>query len=244
MRNLARLACLAPVVAVLMAGCSASPSSSPTTASASSSTASGAPAPAGTAGSPAPAGTASTGTQLKAALITDLPAGFKLNGPGTTDTGTNMQDEANGPMKGSSHCADLGATSWIQASGMSGVSFAQSDHLDGRNQEIAQEVDAFDSPDHAARAFSQLTAFMKKCKTFQDPSSTSTTYHLAVLSVHDLGARAIKGVITSSSIEGGVVEVAAVSGNNVITVLYSATTMATANHATDIATKIQRNLST
>lgn len=125
---------------------------------------------------------------------------------------------------------------------MSGVSFAQSDALDGHDQEIAQEVDSFDTPAHARRALSQLTAFMKKCKTFQDPSASSVTYRLSVSSLPGLGDGAVKGVITSSGVTGGVVEAAAVSGNNVITVLYSADKLSTAQHATDIATKIQHHL--
>jgi hypothetical protein len=237
MRNLSRVACLAPVVALLVTACSTSPSTtstSSTTASASSST---------SAGSPTPTATPWTGTQLKAALMTDVPTGFKLSEPGTIDTGGDMQDEVDGPKLGRSHCADLTATAWIAVSGMSGVSFAQSDYLDGHNQEIAQEIDSFNSPDHAKRAFSQLTAFMKQCKTFQDPSSPSITYRLAVSSLPDLGDGAIKGVITSPRVEGGVVEVAVLNGNNVITVLYSATKLPTAQHATDIATRIHHNLS-
>jgi hypothetical protein len=242
MRTLARLACLAPAVAVLLTACSAPPSSTPPAATAPASTAAGAPSTTVVA-SPDPATTARTGTQLKAALSSDMPTGFSLSDSGTMDTGADLQDEQDGPMKGSSHCADLGATAWIQVSGMSGVSFAQSDYLDGRNQEIAQEIDSFDSPEHAGRAFSQLKAFMKQCGTFRDPNATSITYRLEVSSLPGLGDAAVKGVITSSRVEGGVVEVAALNGNDVITVLYSATKLSRAQHATDIATTILHHLS-
>jgi hypothetical protein len=236
MRNLARLACLVPAVALLAAGCSSSPATgSAPSGSAPTGKAFGAASPTATA-------TPSTGTQLTAALITDVPTGFKINKSGTLDTGTDMQDEKNGPMKSTSHCGDLGATAWIDVSGMSGVAFAQSDYLDGDEQEIAQEIDSFDSPADAARALSQLTAFMKTCKTFKDPSTASITYHLAVSSASGLGDGAIKGVTTSPNIEGGVVEVAAVQGNNVITVLYSSTKLSTAQHAVTIATQIHKNL--
>jgi hypothetical protein len=241
MRNLVQFGCLAPLVALLVTGCSASPSSSPPTAIAPSSTATVASST--FTSSPTPATAPSSGTQLKAALVSDVPSGFTQSSSGTIDTGTDLQDEENGPMQNRSHCADLGATAWIQVSGMSGVSFAQADYLDGHNQEIAQEIDSFDTPDHAARAFSQLTAFMKQCTTFRDQGSTSITYHLALSPLPDLGDGAIKGVITSSHVEGGVVEVAALNGNNVITVLFSATKLSTAQHATDLATKIQHNLS-
>lgn len=240
MRSHSRLACLAPVVVLLATACSGSPSTTSATSTTSTTVSS---SPSTPASSSSPSAAPWTGTRLKTALVTDVPTGFTLSKPGTIDTGTDMQDETNGPMQDSSHCADLGATAWIQVSGMSGVSFAQSDYLDRHNQEIAQEIDAFDSPDHAKRAFSQLTRFMKQCTTFQDPSSTSITYHLAVSSLPDLGDGAVKGVITSSRVEGGIVEVAALDGNNVITVLYSATKLSAAQHATDIATTIQHNLS-
>ena len=181
-----------------------------------------------------------TGAQLKAALVTDMPPGFALNPEATADTGAALQHEVNGAMLSVTHCADLDATSWIQVSGMSGVSFAQSDYLDGKDQEIAQEVDAFDSPEHAARAVSQLKAFMKKCSTFRD--SESTRYHLAVSSVSGLGEGAVRGVIESARFEGGVVEVASVKGNDVITVLYSATTLSSAKRAADLAAKIRGQL--
>lgn len=234
MRTRTRLAALAPLVA-LLAACSSMPAShSPTSSASPPRTTSSAP-PATTL-APKP----STGADLKAALLTDMPAGFKINPSGTTNTGTSLQEEMNGSMASVSHCADLDATSWIQVSGMSGVAFAQSDYLDGRDEEIAQEVDSFDSPEHAGRALSQLTAFMETCKTFRD--SNSTRFQLAVESAAGLGKGAIKGVMTSPTIEGGVIEVAAVSGNNVITVLYSARNLTSAQRASEIAAQIRTNL--
>ena len=153
-----------------------------------------------------------------------------------------MQEEKNGSPKSVSHCADLGATGWIDVSGMSGVSFAQSDYVDGHDQEVAQEVDSFDTPADAARALSQLKAFMSKCKTFTDPSD-GTTYHLATSSVNGLGTAAVQGVATSPSVTGGVVEIASVRGNNVITAFYSARSLTTAKMIKALVAKIDSNLS-
>lgn len=233
MRHFVRLISLALALPLALAACS---SSSNTSTSAS---------PAGTQPSAAASSSSSaavapaTGTDLKHALVTTVPSGFKLDKSGTVDTGTDMQDEKNGSAKSSSHCADLDGTGWIEVSGMSGVSFAQSDYLDGHDQEIAQEVDAFDTSADAARAMSQLTAFMHKCKTF---AASKISYHLATSPVSGIGSNAIAGTITSSRITGGVVEVAALSGTNVVTVLYSARSLTTAKSAKTLAAKIVTNL--
>jgi hypothetical protein len=182
-----------------------------------------------------------TGTQLKSALVSDVPTGFKLDKAGTVNTGSDMQDEQNGSAKSTAHCADLGATSWIATSGMAGVSFAQSDYLDTHNQEIAQEIDSFDTSAHAARALSQLQAFMRKCATYKD-STSGITYHLATSTVSGLGSSAVQGAITSSRIQGGIVEIASLNGDNVVTALYSATSLTKAKSVKQLVAQIDANV--
>lgn len=231
MRQLKRLAgfgALALAVPVLLAACS---SSAATNAAGSQTTAKSTAAPV----------TPLTGTQLKQALLTVMPPGFKLDKPWSMDTGTDMQKEKNGAPKSASHCADLNALGWIDASGMSGVSFAQSDYVDGHDQQIAQEIDSFDTPADAARALSQLKAFMLKCKTYTD-TSDGTAYHLAVSTVKGLGTAAIEGVFTSSSVIGGLVEIASLSGDNVVTAFYSARSLTAAKTIKAMVAKINSNL--
>jgi hypothetical protein len=232
MRNPARLAWLVVVVPVLLTACTTATTSRSTTARSSAAT-----SPSGAASSVAIKPL--TGTQLKAALVTDVPPKFTLDKSGTRDTGVHVQVQTYGSMKSRSHCADLGFTAWIETSGMTGVAFAQSDYVDGHIQEIAQEIDSYFTPADAAQAVSQLTAFMKQCKTF---TTKSSTYHLALSSLPSLGDGAVKGVLTSPDVVGGVVEIAAAEGNNVITALYSATKLSTAQQITSIVAQIQQNL--
>ncbi|HEY1485117.1 MAG TPA: hypothetical protein VGF84_03370 [Micromonosporaceae bacterium] len=239
MRHLARLAGLAIVVPALLAACSATGTTAagtdthtdpPATSTAPSATAGAAP-------------TTDSGTRLAAALVTKVPAGFTLDKSGTVDTGTDVQTEVDGAMKGHSHCADLDGTSWIGVSGMSGIAFAQSDYSDKHDQEIAQEVDAFSTPSGAARAMSQLKKFMGGCTSFADAGSKSITWHLAVSPDPSVGAGAIKGTLTSANIYGGVVEVAVQRGDDVITTLVSARKLSDAKSASNLATMIRSSLS-
>ena len=107
-----------------------------------------------------------TGTPARAALVTAVPKGFTLNKTASVDSGDDPQTPVAGTMKSKSHCGDLNATAFIQASGDSGIGFAQSDYLDAHSNEIAQEVDSFATPAAATKAMSSLKKFFQQCSKF------------------------------------------------------------------------------
>ena len=200
---------------------------------------------------PAPAPTVSatasglTGTQLKATLVTQVPSGFTLNKSATVDSGGAAQPPSAGAMKTKSHCADLNATAFVQASGASGVGFAQSDYLDSQQNEISQEVDSFASTADAAKAMTALKKFFRQCSKFSYKQGSQTfSVKFVTSSASGLGAGAFKGVMTSSGWVGGSTLVASQQGPCVITAFYSTQASNHGSPILAIAEKIRRNLTT
>src|SRR5262249_29227865 len=99
--------------------------------------------------SASPSVTQPTGAQLQSMLVTDVPAGFALDTKGTANSGEALQVPSTGAVASKSQCGQLSATSFISTTGVSGISFAQSDYADKANNEISQEIDTFNKGDGA-----------------------------------------------------------------------------------------------
>ena len=225
--RLATIAGLAIIVPFALAACSSSPAPAP------------APAPTHT----APVATGLTGTELRNALVTAVPKGFTLNKAASVDSGDDPQTPVAGKMKSKSHCGDLNATAFIQASGDSGVGFAQSDYLDSQSNEIAQEVDSFATPAAATKAMSSLKKFFKQCSSFSyKQGDTKFSVKFVTAAATGLGTGAFKGTMTSGQWVGGSTLVAAQQGAFVITAFYSTQSSTHGSEILAIAAKVRANL--
>jgi hypothetical protein len=219
----ATIAGMVIIVPLALAGCSSS----------------AAPTPAPT----APRTIGLTGTQLKAALVTDVPKGFTQNKSSTVDSGDDPQQPVANAMMSKSHCADLNATAFIQASGASGVGFAQSDYLDSKANEISEEIDSFLSPAAATKALTSLRKFFGQCAKFKyKQDGTTFTVKLVTSAAAGLGAGAFKGTMTSSRWMGGSTLVAAQQGGCVVTAFYSTQSSSRGSEILGIVAKIEKNL--
>lgn len=184
-----------------------------------------------------------TGAALRGALVTAVPKGFTFNKTGSPDSGDEPLTPVSGSMKTKSHCADLNATAFIQASGDAGIGFAQSDYLDPQNNEIAQEVDSFATTAAATKAVTNLKKFFEQCARFSyKQGGTKFSVKLATSAASGLGTGAFKGTMTSAQWIGGSTLVVAQQGAYVITAFYSTRSSTHGSEILAIAAKIRTNL--
>jgi hypothetical protein len=201
---------VAAVLPLALAGCS-----SFATGSASAGTSS-------VAGSANPGAGLLTGSQLKTALVTTgIPSGYAANSSATTDSGTAYQSPG-AAATASPKCANLEATSWVNLAGYESVSFAQNDYVNnGSSEEFAQEVDAYEGGT-AQTVMADLAKMATTCPSFTD-SGTSSTVKVAVATGTSLGDGTVTITLTDSSWSSSETLIAVRVGQNVISVLNSAT---------------------
>jgi hypothetical protein len=163
-----------------------------------------------------------TGSQLKTALVTTgIPSGYAANNAATTDSGSAYQSPG-AAATASPKCANLEATSWVNLAGYESVSFAQNDYVNnGSSEEFAQEVDAYEGGT-AQTVMANLAKMATTCPSFAD-SGTSSTVKVAVATGTSLGDGTVTITLTDSSWSSSETLVAVRVGQNVISVLNSAT---------------------
>ncbi|MEU8588269.1 hypothetical protein AB0C59_14915 [Streptomyces sp. NPDC048664] len=163
-----------------------------------------------------------TGAQLKKALA---PASFFASGfaevkDGTRDTGSAYIAPSAGPASAKPDCELLDGTSWINTTGVGGVSFAQSDYLDkNTSEEVAQEVDTYRGST-AAKVMQDLHRVVAACASFTD-SQTHTKVKVTGEAASGPGDEAYTITLTDSAWENGSTLIASRVGTNVVTVLSS-----------------------
>lgn len=196
-----------------------------------------------TSSSPSPVTKAFTGTQLKSMLVTDVPAGFSQDTTATADSGAALQLPSTGPVASKSKCGDLNATSFISATGLTGVSFAQSDYVDKNHNEISQEIDAFE-PGNGSVALTRIRKVFTECATFSyKADGVTATEHLKVSSLSGVGDEAVRAVINSPQFYGGTTLVVARIGDNVVSAFYNDTAGSLNDgHIVDLVQKIVSNV--
>jgi hypothetical protein len=196
---------VAAVLPLALAGCSSLSSSAASAAS-----------------SANPAAGLLTGSQLKTALVTaGIPSGYAANSSATLDSGSDYQSPS-ASATASPKCANLEATSWVNLAGYASASFAQSDYVNnGSSEEFAQEVDAYEGGT-AQTVMANLAKMAATCPSFTD-SGTSSTVKVAVATGTTLGDGTVTITLTDSSWSSSETLVAVRVGQNVISVLNSAT---------------------
>ena len=202
-----------------LAGCSSSGTS--TTASSTRSTPVSGSASASASSTDPDAGVL-TGTQLKTALVsTAIPSGYAIQSTDSQDSGSTYQ-EPTASAPATPDCTHLEGTSWVNLAGYESVSFAQNDYLDkDSSEEFLQEVDAY----RGTTAQNVMTALGKMagtCPSFTD-SSTSSTVKVAVATGTSLGDGTVTITLTDPQWQSSMTLVAVRVGQNVISVLNSAT---------------------
>lgn len=200
----------------------------------------------GTAGSPTTAQASTgpdaglpTGNLLKGDLVSKgIPAGYKLDGSGSVDTGSTYQPPT--APTSATGCTNLDGTSWVNLAGRGSVSFAQNDYIDNAtSEEFAQEIDSFQGTT-AQDVMSALSDIAAKCPTFED-SATSSTVKVSVATSSSPGDGAVVITLSDSKWVGGMTLEAVRVGHSVVTVLSSADSGSAAianSMAAQIATRL------
>ncbi|MFF0789518.1 hypothetical protein [Streptomyces spiralis] len=162
----------------------------------------------------------STGAQLKKALApaSFFPAGFASDPGATRDTGDTYEPPASkSPAK--PDCARLEGTSWIDITGVTGVSFAQGDYVsENTSEEIAQQIDAYRGTTAASVLKDVERIATTDCATFTD-SQTHSKVKVAGQATPGLGDEAYTITLTDPAWENGTTLVAARVGTNLVSVL-------------------------
>lgn len=162
-----------------------------------------------------------TGSQLKKALApaSFFASGFAIDAAATRDTGGTYVEPAVAAVP-KPDCAKLGGTSWIDITGISGVSFAQDDYVNkNTSAEIAQEIDVYRGPT-AKAVMEALAKVSVACPSFKD-SGTSSKVKVSERAATGLGDEAYIITLTDPTWESGTTMVAARIGTAVVTVLSS-----------------------
>jgi hypothetical protein len=236
-RSVAARVATALAVPLLLAACSTSTS---TTAAGSSSTSAQSAAP-----SPSdPYAGLLTGAKLKPLLVTDMPPGFTLDSAGSRDSGTFFQLPSTPSAAATPDCTQLEGTAWVDLSGQGAVAFAQNDYLDSAKNEIAQEIDVYESTT-AQTVMTRLQQVFAACATYKSTDAgTTATVHVVTSAAPDLGPDAIKAVVTSPSWQGDTTMVAARVNNSVVTAFYSSSAEGKSGLVVELVSQIMQNLKT
>jgi hypothetical protein len=204
----------AAALPLALAGCSSSAASS-----ASAGTSGAASSAAGSANSGA---ALLTGSRLKTALVTTgIPSGYTVYTSGTQDSGSSYQSPS-AASTAKPDCTQLEGTSWVNLAGYKSVSFAQNDYLNkASSEEFLQEVDAYEGST-AQTVMTNLAKLSATCPSFTD-SSTNSTVKVAVATGTSLGDGTVTITLTDAQWGSSETLVAVRVGQNVISVLNSAT---------------------
>lgn len=181
-----------------------------------------------------------TGTQLKAALApaTFFAEGYTADPATARDTGDTYQlpEAASVPTP---DCTKLGGTSWIEITGISGVSFAQDSYVNkDSSSEQAQEIDVYRGTT-SATVLGALGMISKACPSYTD-ADTHAKVTVTEKPLEGVGDGAFTITLTSPAWKGGTTLVAARVGTSVVTVLASSGT----DKGTAAATKLTNQLVT
>ncbi|GAA2644238.1 hypothetical protein [Streptomyces vastus] len=160
-----------------------------------------------------------TGTQLKTVLApaSYFASGFAADPSLTRDTGDTFRTPA---AKGAAtpNCAALGATAWIDLTGIEGVSFAQSSYIDkNTSAELDQEIDVYRGTT-AADVMKALANVVAACPSYPD-SDTHSKVTVTGTSTSGLGDDAYSITLTDSAWESGTTLIATRVGTAVVSVL-------------------------
>lgn len=203
---------------------------------------SAAPSPAApSAAAPAASPTASplNGVQLKHLLAPAswFPPGFKADPGGSVHTGAS---DFAAPPPAHLPCRRLGATGWIDMSGVTAVSFAQDDYIDASAGQYAQEIDVYHATS-AQDAMAGLRALRSTCRSYRDPQ-TGGTVTVTFRKGPQLGDDALAISLTNPRWAGGTTLEAVRVGTAVITVYYSSATGSGKAQATKLAAQLVGNV--
>ncbi|MEU0601878.1 hypothetical protein ABZ484_27085 [Streptomyces sp. NPDC006393] len=161
-----------------------------------------------------------TGAQLKKALApaSFFPAGFASDPDATRDSGDTYQPPAT-KSPAQPDCARLEGTSWIDITGVAGVSFAQGDYVSkNTSEEVAQQIDTYRGTTAASVLKDVERIATTDCATFTD-SQTHSKVKVAGQATPGLGDEACTITLTNPSWENGTTLVAARVGTNLVSVL-------------------------
>jgi hypothetical protein len=193
------------------------------------------PAPTATPGSPtartasarataSPAQAILTGTKLNSMLLLarDFPRGFTIHAPGTRNTAGSIASDSPATIPASQVCDRLTGTSWIEAGGLDGATFAEREYDNhGDTATIGEEIDTFDGSD-AQKVMSRLWTAFGRCKSFtQDYSGMQAPTRTVRVKLSGAGDQAIKAVETSPVFKGGTTVAAIRVGKSIVTCIYS-----------------------
>lgn len=162
-----------------------------------------------------------TGSQLKKALApaSFFASGFAIDAGATRDTGGTYVEPSIAAVP-KPDCTKLGGTSWIDITGLSGVSFAQDDYVNkNTSAEIAQEIDVYRGPT-AKAVMEALGKISTACPSFTD-SGTNSKVKVSEHAATGLGDNAYIITLTDPAWESSTTMVAARVGTAVVTVLSS-----------------------
>jgi hypothetical protein len=166
------------------------------------------------------------GGDLQAALVTkkDVPAGFKIDPNVTRDSADTFAEpeKAKAPVKKS--CADLGSNIWISGSGVVAGSFAQIGFTDPYSNEIDAMIESYRG-EEATKVMANMRKLFGLCSTYKTKVEGVGKLKVKVVTKNGpkVGDESIRGVMTSSAWEGGITLIAVRSGNEIVSVLSSAT---------------------
>ncbi|WP_185899667.1 hypothetical protein [Streptomyces sp. WAC07061] len=162
-----------------------------------------------------------TGTQLKAALApaSFFRTGFAVDPELSRDTGDTYQEPATADVP-TPDCTKLGATSWTEITGITGVSFAQNAYVDkNSSEEFAQEIDVYRGTT-ATTVLDALGKIAMACPSYTD-GDTHAKVTVSEKPLPGVGDGAWAITQTSTAWQGGTTLVAARVGTSVVTVLAS-----------------------
>ncbi|PAZ15964.1 hypothetical protein CLM62_10855 [Streptomyces sp. SA15] len=160
-----------------------------------------------------------TGTQLKKTLApaSSLTSGFAADPSLTRDTGDTYRTPAT-KSAAKPNCAALGATAWVDLTGIEGVSFAQSSYIDkNTSAELDQEIDVYRGTT-SADVMKALAKVVAACPSYTD-SDTHTKVTVTGRSTSGLGDDAYTITLTDSAWESGTTLIATRVGTAVVSVL-------------------------
>jgi hypothetical protein len=160
-----------------------------------------------------------TGTQLKKALAAAsyFPSGFAADPSLARDTGDTYRPPA---TKNASkpNCAGLGATGWIDLTGIEGVSFAQASYINKTTSaELDQEIDVYRGTT-SADVMKGLAKVVAACPSYTD-SDTHSKVTVTGTATAGLGDEAYTITLTDSAWENGTTLIATRVGTAVVSVL-------------------------
>jgi hypothetical protein len=160
-----------------------------------------------------------TGTQLKKALApaSYFPSGFAADPSLTRDTGATYRPPAT-KNAAKPNCANLGATGWIDLTGIEGVSFVQASYINkNTSAELDQEIDVYRGTT-SADVMKGLAKVVAACPNFTD-SDTHSKVTVTGTTTAGLGDEAYTITLTDSAWETGTTMIAARVGTAVVSVL-------------------------